>query len=171
MSPELLDPGRFGFEKGRPTKESDCYALGMVIYEVLSGHEPFAPSPLPLVIWKVLEDERPGRPEGEEGKLFTDAIWDALELCWKRQPNDRPRVKTVLLCLEGIPSLSRQSSCNRVAETDHDNHSDTTASDSGMFCFLFCARSQTYPDSRRFLSDRVVRRKGAWYLEDARSNH
>ena len=33
MAPELLDPLRFG-SSGRPTRESDCYALGMVIYEV-----------------------------------------------------------------------------------------------------------------------------------------
>ena len=37
MSPELLDPERFGIpesEDDRPTRQSDCYALGMVIYEV-----------------------------------------------------------------------------------------------------------------------------------------
>lgn len=37
VSPELLDPGRFGVpesEDDRPTRESDCYAMGMVIYEV-----------------------------------------------------------------------------------------------------------------------------------------
>ena len=37
MSPELLDPERFGIpesEDNRPTRQSDCYALGMVIYEV-----------------------------------------------------------------------------------------------------------------------------------------
>ena len=37
MSPELLDPERFGIlgsEDDRPAKQSDCYALGMVIYEV-----------------------------------------------------------------------------------------------------------------------------------------
>lgn len=33
MSPELLDPERFN-SKGRLTRESDCYALGMVVYEV-----------------------------------------------------------------------------------------------------------------------------------------
>ena len=33
MSPELLDPRHFGSD-GRLTRESDCYALGMVIYEV-----------------------------------------------------------------------------------------------------------------------------------------
>lgn len=35
MSPELLDPGKFNSDP-RPTKESDCFALGMVIYEVCS---------------------------------------------------------------------------------------------------------------------------------------
>ena len=37
MSPELLDPERFGIpesEDNRPTRQSDCYALAMVIYEV-----------------------------------------------------------------------------------------------------------------------------------------
>lgn len=33
MSPELLDPDGSG-SSGRPTRESDRYALGMVIYEV-----------------------------------------------------------------------------------------------------------------------------------------
>jgi hypothetical protein len=34
MSPELLFPGMFGFDNNEPTKQSDCYAFGMVIYEV-----------------------------------------------------------------------------------------------------------------------------------------
>jgi len=37
MSPELLDPERLWMpesEGNRPTTQSDCYALGMVIYEV-----------------------------------------------------------------------------------------------------------------------------------------
>jgi serine/threonine protein kinase len=37
MSPELLNPEMFGVpqsEGDRPTSRSDCYALGMVIYEV-----------------------------------------------------------------------------------------------------------------------------------------
>ena len=34
MGPELLDPELFGVQGDRPTRQSDCYALGMVIYEV-----------------------------------------------------------------------------------------------------------------------------------------
>ena len=36
-SPELLDPEKFGALDPRPTKESDRFALGMVIYEVGVG--------------------------------------------------------------------------------------------------------------------------------------
>ena len=86
--------------------QSDCYALGMVIYEVLSGRTPFAPSTAPVVVRIVLEGKRPGRPQGEEGKLFTDAIWGVLELCWKPRPSDRTSVKAVLLGLGGDPSPS-----------------------------------------------------------------
>jgi len=34
MSPELLYPEMFGAEHSQPTIQSDCYALGMVVYEV-----------------------------------------------------------------------------------------------------------------------------------------
>jgi len=34
MSPELLEPELFGVAGDRPTKKSDIYALGMVVYEV-----------------------------------------------------------------------------------------------------------------------------------------
>lgn len=38
MSPELLCPEMFKFTDNRPTPQSDCYALGMVIYEVCRHH-------------------------------------------------------------------------------------------------------------------------------------
>jgi len=34
MSPELLDPGKLENWDPRPTKRSDRYALGIIIYEV-----------------------------------------------------------------------------------------------------------------------------------------
>ena len=67
MSPELLDPDQFESSDGRPTRESDCYALGMVIYEVLSGKVPFASLKEFIVMRKVLEGERPSMSEGVEG--------------------------------------------------------------------------------------------------------
>jgi hypothetical protein len=34
MNPELYDPERFGIRVYRPTKQSNCSPLGMVVYEV-----------------------------------------------------------------------------------------------------------------------------------------
>ena len=89
MSPELIDPESFGLEKTHPTKESDRYALGMVIYEVLSGQTPFAPWRAPCVIQEVLGGGRPRRPEGEGGTLFTDDMWEMSGLCWKHRPDEQ----------------------------------------------------------------------------------
>ena len=137
MSPELLNPEDFNSE-GRPTKESDCYALGMVIYEVLSGRTPFAPSTVPPVIWKVLNGERPERPQGEEGALFTDSLWEILGYCWKQQPGERTSVKIVLQCLKKASSLPQPRG---IVETGTGEQLDATASGSGTLS-LFHRRSQ-----------------------------
>ena len=142
MSPELLDPGRFNLTEGRRTKESDCYALGMVIYEILSGQAPFAPLRPPPVIWRVLEGLRPERPEGEVRVLFTDDIWRTLELCWKHQPDERISAKTILQRLENTSTLPRlHLDTNRIKEAGTGKRLDATASSSGMFS-LFRPRSQ-----------------------------
>jgi len=95
MSPELINPQRFGFENSSPTKSSDCYAFGMVIYETISGRLPFHKYTDLTVFVKVLEGERPLREAG-----FTDSLWDMLELCWTPRPDIRPSVEDILHCLE-----------------------------------------------------------------------
>ena len=111
LSPERFSPEDFGLREARPTKESDCYALGMVIYEVLSGEVPFASHNSLATVMKLMKGERPKRPREEErGGLFTDDIWDALDLCWKPQPHDRISASGVLLRLEEHPPLLRPSS-------------------------------------------------------------
>ena len=100
MSPELFDPERFGLKTGCPTKRSDCYALGMLIYEVLSGKIPFSRHHGYAVVVKILKGERPGRPRGAIGTRFTNEVWDILESCWEHTPRNRPRIGDVLQRLE-----------------------------------------------------------------------
>ena len=96
MSPELFDS-----EAHRQTKGSDCYALGMVIYEVLSRRIPFYRYKDFAIVGRVIKGERPERPQGPEGVVgFTDAVWEVLELCWKSLPRDRPSIEDVLKCMK-----------------------------------------------------------------------
>jgi len=123
MSPELFDPDRFNLKENRPTKESDCYALGMVIYEVLSGQAPYAPYNQLVAFQKIQAGECPQRPQGSQGAWFTDGIWGMLELCWKAQPGDRPSLKTILRCLQDVP---------RPEPPEVDSRSATIANDPSM---------------------------------------
>ena len=130
MSPELLDPDRFGCENGRPTKNSDCYALGMVILEVLTGEPPFSNCNGMVVMRKVVEGEHPERPRGREGVWFTDDLWEMLERCWSPQPERRPAIDTVLRCLEK-GSMAWQPlppDSDDYARSDSDDQSDSTLS-------------------------------------------
>ena len=144
MSPELLDPESIGLKESRLTKKSDCYALGMVIYEVLSGQAPFAPYMAPVL--NILRGKRPEKPQGAEGTWFTDGIWETLELCWKPLPNDRPGLNTVLLSLQDVAQPLRPPSHGDMETYADDQWDTTTAGDSSTFS-LFRLRFQTHPRS------------------------
>ena len=100
MSPELIDPKRFGLKRSRPTKYSDCYALGMVVYETVSGNVPFHGDAVQTVFLRVLAGERP-----PQGVRFTRELWDMLEKCWMFQPNNRPCIEEVLRSLKVFSGL------------------------------------------------------------------
>jgi len=102
MSPELFDPESFGLKDNRPTKHSDCYALGMLIYEVLSGQVPFFRHHGYAAVLRILKGNRPERPQGAVGTWFTDDIWSISERCWEPVPGDRPRIKDILQYLETV---------------------------------------------------------------------
>jgi len=121
--PELLDPDRFGRGDGRMTKESDCYALGMVVLEVLSGKPPFPGDSNLIVITKVINGEHPEKPQGKEEVRFTDDLWKILEQCWLPRPERRPAIDAVLQCLE------RGSTTWQPLPSDSDGHTQSDSDD------------------------------------------
>jgi len=158
MSPELLDPDRFGLGDGRPTKDSDCYALGMVVLEVLTGKSPFPNDNNLIVMRKIIEGERPGRPRGKEGVWFTDDLWEMLEQCWSPQPESRPAINAILQCLRrGSTAWQPLPPDLYDCESDSDDQSHFTLShdssiDLGMF--LHFDLNPTRPQTT-FVADRI----------------
>jgi hypothetical protein len=129
MSPELIAPQRFGLKSFCPTESSDCYALGMVIYETISGNLPFHEDTDLAVFVKVLEGERPPR-----GAKFREGLWRMLEQCWGSQPSNRPTIEDVLRCLETFSNLSEPPSpeVGEGVETDGDCGDSVNGSSGGM---------------------------------------
>ena len=121
MCPELITPS---VENSRPTISSDCYALGMVIYETISGNLPFHEYADLAVVVKVLAGERPPR-----GAWFVGSLWRLLEQCWASQSNDRPSIADVLRCLEMVSNSSEPHSPGTDEEMEED--SDDWDSESG----------------------------------------
>jgi len=118
MSPELLDPDQFGIKDGRPTKESDSYALGMVILEVLSGHAPFRQFKDVIVMRMVLEGKRPEKPNGPEAEWFTDDLWRMLSLCWEPRRELRPTIEVILAFLEHVSEAWKPPALQMVEDVE-----------------------------------------------------
>ena len=111
LSPELIHQVRSNFKRSRPTKESDLYALGMVIFEVLSGEGPFLGEEY-AGLWKgdhsalctsIIRGVCPKIPTA--GARFPDALWRIAEQCWSHNPKDRPTPRAVIRSLEKASKL------------------------------------------------------------------
>ena len=127
MSPELMNPEKFGLRKESSTKPSDCYAFGMVIYEILGGNPPFYEHKSPAVMLKIAEGKHPSR-----GAVFTDSLWDMLECCWKFQPSDRLSIKDILHHLESAPRLPQPPFESGVGEGGRDSDESNSRDKSRM---------------------------------------
>lgn len=96
MAPELLLPEKFGIKKAVPSKEADIYALGMTVYQVLTGNWPFFPRREGEVVHAVILGERPPKPGNAEEIGMTEDLWHLMEACWRENRKVRPAIAEVL---------------------------------------------------------------------------
>ena len=97
MAPELLYPKKFGLRTCRVSKQADIYAIGMVIYEVLTGRPPFGLERRQHaeIVVRVLEGKRPREPERSEDIGFGGGTWELVQQCWHQDREERPTVEKV----------------------------------------------------------------------------
>jgi serine/threonine protein kinase len=95
-APELIHPTKFGLEKGLPSKEADIYALGMTVYQVLTGQWPFYPKREVEVAHAVILGERPPKPKNAEEIGMTEAVWELMTECWREDRTKRPDISQIL---------------------------------------------------------------------------
>ena len=82
-SPELL--------RGRPEKRSDIYALGVVLYEILTGHRPFEATNQAELFSMILDPgvTPPTLDQVQPGKGYPQALQAVLNRALERDPEKR----------------------------------------------------------------------------------
>ena len=99
--PQALSLGRFTFT-------SDCYSLGMLLWECLTGSTPWLGLQLGPLVYRVCTlRERPPLPP------CPPALARLIRHCWAHDPHNRPssaqvlfEAERMLLALDPAPSLN-----------------------------------------------------------------
>jgi serine/threonine protein kinase len=85
MAPELLEGKNF-------TKSVDCYALGVVIWEIFCREIPFCRLDVPEIRQRVLCGNRPAIPSYG----FNHRLSSLISRCWDQCAEDRPQIGTIV---------------------------------------------------------------------------
>ncbi|CUA69956.1 Tyrosine-protein kinase JAK1 [Rhizoctonia solani] len=99
-APELIK------ESGEHSRAADVYALGMTIYEVMSGTIPYKGKSEHHIVFLVMGKwEPPERPRGiPTGRKDGDKLWGLLSRCWSLEPETRPGASEVAADMRTISS-------------------------------------------------------------------
>ncbi len=85
--------------EGRPqTSAVDVYGAGVLLYELLTGHPPFAGGSTLEVLHRHMAEE-PQRPPG-----VPDPLWTVIERCLRKNPDERPSAENLARGLRTVAS-------------------------------------------------------------------
>ncbi|KLO12770.1 kinase-like protein [Schizopora paradoxa] len=100
MAIELL------FHDALPTKESDMWAFGMVVLELVTGKAPFHEKRNEAQVVLALNiNERPSKPPASAEKIgFCENLWTLMQHSWDSKPEHRPRAEELLPIVTPVPT-------------------------------------------------------------------
>ncbi|CAE6444982.1 unnamed protein product [Rhizoctonia solani] len=92
--------------ESKSTQMGDIYALGMIIFETMTGLLPFARAKDSTIMFSVASGKIPNRPEEHipTGVEQADRLWSAMTSCWAFDPHARPKAWEVKNAMDGITS-------------------------------------------------------------------
>ncbi|THU84155.1 kinase-like protein [Dendrothele bispora CBS 962.96] len=88
LAPECLKGGPINYA-------SDVYAFACVCYEIFTGLLPFHELKDVAVMFKVIQGQRPDRPDNIVHRYLSDSMWAIIQQCWSQEPKDRPEANVL----------------------------------------------------------------------------
>ena len=88
MAPEIV---KYNGEE-EYTEKVDCFSFGMLIYELLTLHQPFVG--YETVKELILEGGRP--PLSPRELIYPTYVLDLMVVCWAQQPRERPSASQIV---------------------------------------------------------------------------
>ncbi|CAE6489328.1 unnamed protein product [Rhizoctonia solani] len=91
------------------TKESDIYALGMTMFNIMTGQPPFAEESVLSFMNAIINMAQPPQPDfGDSlrGHTAKDEMWNLLRRCLAYAPSERPNAKEVKAALTKLEQLN-----------------------------------------------------------------
>jgi len=138
MAPELLYPQMFGLNDARVSKQTDIYAFGIVVYEVLTGYPPFGAGRRRQaeIILRVIEGQRPSKPENAGDIGFGGGTWELTQQCWNQDRGKRLKVDKIRKHFHRVAGTSKVNPPGPTVsgrKSEHTTTSEPDTSGSGNF--------------------------------------
>ncbi|XP_013784198.2 kinase suppressor of Ras B-like [Limulus polyphemus] len=110
LSPELMrnlqiEPPKI-YSTVSNTKETDIFAFGSIVYELLAEYFPFSEIPPHSVVWLIAT----GRRQCLSNLKCTNGLKSLILQCWSHTPSDRPDVAYIIKQLQESFSLHKRHS-------------------------------------------------------------
>ncbi|CAB4426619.1 unnamed protein product [Rhizophagus irregularis] len=128
---EYTEPQCFKFDRYKKNKKSDIYSLGVLLWEISSGHRPFPSHSQITLAFHISFNNLRENPIDNTPQKYQQLYQE----CWNGEPNSRPDIENVYETLsqlktEDFSSLpSSQSNINEIKNSNIDYNDDLNISD------------------------------------------